>query len=91
MRNLVLVFFIGALMMGGIAGQTAFAADCTKDTPIDQMGDWFATLGKQGMEKDQILVKRKADRLALCAKKQAQEAAKEAKKAANDMKKNLGF
>lgn len=88
MRRLVMVFFVLALMTGGIS-VTAYAMDCTKDTPIDQAGDWFATLGKKGMEKDQILAKRKADRLAICAKKQAQEAAKEAQKAAQDMANSL--
>ena len=72
--------------------RTAFAAiDCTKDTPIDQAGDWLATLGKQGATKDQVLAKRKADRLAACAQKKAQEASEAAKKAGHDMKKKLGF
>jgi hypothetical protein len=90
MRKLVIAFFVLALMLGGIS-VTAYAMDCTKDTPIDQAGDWFATLGKQGMEKDQILAKRKADRLAICAKKQAQEAGKAVKKAGTDVKKKLGL
>ncbi len=90
MRKLVIAFFVFTLMLGGIS-VAAYAADCSKDNPIDQAGDWFATLGKQGMEKDQILVKRKADRVAVCTKKQAEEAAEVAKKAGNDMKKKLGF
>ncbi len=91
MRKCVIAFFITALVFGGISMQTAYAMDCTKDTPVDQAGDWFATLGKKGMEKDQILAKRKADRLAICAKKQADEAAKAAKKAGNDLKKKFGM
>ena len=90
MRKLLIALFVFALMLGGIS-MTAYAVDCTKDNPIDQAGDWFATLGKQGMEKDQILAKRKADRLASCTKKQAEDAAAAAKKAGNDMKKKLGF
>jgi len=90
MRKFVIAFFVFALVIGGIS-MTAYAADCTKDNPIDQAGDWLATLGKQGMEKDQVLVKRKADRVAACTRREAEKAAKEAQKAGNDMKKKLGF
>ena len=90
MRKFAIAFFVFALLFGGIS-MTAYAADCTKDNPIDQAGDWFATLGKQGMEKDQVLAKRKTDRVAACAKREAEKAAKEAQKAGNDMKKKLGF
>ena len=90
MRQLVIAFFVLFLMLGGLS-MTAYAANCTQDTPVDQVGDWFAVIGKQGMEKDQVLAKRKADRLAICAKKQAQEAAAAAQKAGDDMKKKLGF
>jgi hypothetical protein len=90
MRKFVIAFFVFALVSGGVS-VTAYAMDCTKDTPIDQIGDWFATMGKQGMEKDQILVKRKADRFSACAKKQAEEASKDVQKAGDDMKKKLGF
>jgi hypothetical protein len=90
MRKFVVVFFVLVLMLGGISA-AAFATNCYKDTSMDKTGDWFATIGKKGMEKDQILNKRKAGRLASCAKKQAQAAAKEAQKAGNDMKQKLGF
>lgn len=90
MRKLVIAFFVFVLMFGGVA-MTAYAADCTKDNPIDQAGDWLATLGKQGMEKNQVLVKRKADRVTTCVKREADKSAKEARKAGNDMKKKLGF
>ena len=90
MRKLVIAFFVLVLMLGGLS-MTAYAADCTKDTPIDQAGDWFATLGKQGLEKDQVLAARKADRLGACAKKEAEKAAAAAQKAGSDMKKKLGF
>jgi hypothetical protein len=90
MRKLVIAFFVVVLMLGGLS-MTVYAADCTKDTPIDQAGDWLGTLGKQGVEKDQILAKRKADRVGACAKREAEKAMKEAQKAGNDMKKKLGF
>jgi hypothetical protein len=90
MRKFMIAFFVFTLLFGGLS-VTAYAADCGKDTPIDQIGDWFGTLGKEGMEKDQILAKRKADRVLVCAKREAEKAAKEARKAGNDMKKKLGF
>lgn len=90
MRKFMMAVFVFTLMLGGTS-ITAYAADCGKDTPIDQVGDWFATLGKKDMEKDQILAKRKADRLLACAKREADKAAKEAQKTAGDMKKKLGF
>jgi len=90
MRKLVIAVFVLALVSGGFSA-AAYAMDCGKDNVIDQAGDWFATLGKEGAAKDQILVKRKADRFSACAKKQADEAAKTAQKAGEDMKKKLGF
>ena len=90
MRKFVVAFFVLTLMLGGLS-LTASAADCTKDTPIDQVGDWLAVIGKQGMEKDHALATRKADRAAACTKREAEKAIKEAQKAGNDMKKKLGF
>ena len=68
----------------------SFAAEY-KDNPIDQAGDWFATMGKSGMEKDSILAQRKAERAAKFAEREAKKLAKEAEKAGNDAKKSLGF
>jgi len=90
MRKFIIAFFVTVLMLGGFT-LTAYAADCTKDTPIDQAGDWFGTLGKQGAEKDQILLKRKADRLGACARREAEKVMKEAQKSGSDMKRKLGF
>ncbi|HNX69314.1 MAG TPA: hypothetical protein PLL75_04525 [Candidatus Omnitrophota bacterium] len=92
MKKFIFALLVLAIMLGGIAGQAAYAAvDCTKNSSIDDAGDWLATLGKKDMEKDQILVKRKADRMAACTKREAEKAAKQAQKAAGDMKKKLGF
>jgi hypothetical protein len=90
MRKLVITFFMIALMLGGLS-MTAYAADCGKDTPVDQVGDWFRTFGKKGVEKNQILAKRKAGRMLACAQKKAQKAAKEVQKSGEDMKKRLGL
>ncbi len=90
MRKLLVGSLVLALMLG--LSVTAFAAvDCTKNTPIDDMGDWFATIGKKDMEKNQVLAQRKAERVAACTKREAEKAMKEAQKAGNDMKKKLGF
>ena len=87
MRKFVMSFIVFTLMFGGVS----HAADCTKDTPIDRAGDWLGTLGKKGMEKDQILAQRKADRMVACGKREAEKVMTEAQKAGNDMKKKLGF
>ena len=55
------------------------------------MGDWFATLGKDGMEKNAVLAERKANRVAACAKREAEKAAKKVQQAGSDMKKKMGF
>ena len=51
-----------------------------KEDPITKLGDTLATLGKKGMEKDQALAERKANRAAQCAEQQA-----------GEMKKKMGF
>ncbi len=84
MRKFVIASFVLALMLGGFS-MTAYAAvDCTKENWVDQAGDWFATRGKNGLEKDQVLAARKADRITKCTQR-------EAEKAGKDMKKKLGF
>jgi hypothetical protein len=89
MRKSLVTFCIFVLMLGGLSSN-AYAV-CGKDTPIDQTGDWFATFGKKGLEKDQILAKRKADRLLACARKEARQAVKDVQKSGASMKKRLGL
>lgn len=86
-----------ALVLGmGIATQPVQAAEMVgqQDTVIDRIGDWFATLGKSGMEKDAILTQRKADRLTKRAEQRAREGAKKAERELNqagkDLQKSLG-
>ncbi len=62
-----------------------------KDTPFDKLGDWMATLGKSGLEKDQILAERQAARLKRHAEIQAKKAKHEAEKAGKDMKEKMGY
>lgn len=90
MRRIVISFLILTLMLGGIP-VAGYAAECMKDTSIDRTGDWLATIGKKGLEKDQILSARKAERLGACVQKTAKEFATAARRAGNDMKKKLGF
>ncbi len=54
----------------------AHAADCEKDTLVDRFGDWFGNFGKTEKKKNQIIAIRKANRLADCAEKKAQDAAR---------------
>ena len=74
MRKWVVVFFVLALVLGGIP-MVAYATDCTKDTLADKFGDWFGNLGKKETTKARNIATRKASRLAECAEKQARGAA----------------
>lgn len=74
------------------ASVPAFAADAEcKENILDGAWDWYTTLGKKGMEKDQILAQNKADRLKRCVQAAAKKAGDEADKAAADAKKKFGF
>ena len=50
-RLLAVAFFMMAFMFGGVSA-TVYAVDCTKDTVIDQFGDWFGNLGKPARTKN---------------------------------------
>ena len=54
----------------------AYAVDCTKDTLIDQFGDWFGNLGKPEVKKKINIASRKAGRFFDCNEKQKQAAVK---------------
>ena len=86
MRRFVVVFFIIALVLGGIP-VPAYATDCTKDTLLDQFGDWFGNLGKKEKSKNRNIAVRRANRLAECTEKQAREAAKSINKSGDNIKK----
>ena len=90
MKRLRIFFLALALVFSSLPAVTVYA-DSYKDTPMDQAGDWFATLGKEGFEKDKILFQRKAERIAKYAQRQAEEAAKEVQKTGKDLKKKMGF
>lgn len=68
MRKFVIAFFALALTLGGVSA-TAYATNCYQDNSINKTGDWFATLGKKGLEKKRVLIERKHDRIAACIQK----------------------
>ncbi len=71
------VWFLLLVIMGvSVAG----CGDPCKEDMLTSVGDKLATMGKDGLEKDKILVDRKAKRAAECAEK-----------GAGDMKKKIGF
>ena len=75
MRKFTVAFFILILMSVGIP-VPVYAADCTMDSLVDQFGDWFGNFGKKENTKKRNIATRKANRLADCTEKQAQETPK---------------
>ena len=92
---LVFTMFVGVLAMcvEANAGEHP-GANISKDSVIDRAGDWFATRGKDGVEKKAMLAERKAQRASKRATKEAakqkkiagKEAAKAKKEAERKMK-----
>lgn len=71
----------GLLMMIFVLGLTAAGCgDPCKEDWCTKLGDTIATLGKDGLEKDRILLERKTERAGKCVEKSA-----------GDMKKGLGL
>ena len=88
MKRFLTVILEFALMFS--LSPMSYAAEY-KENVLDQAGDWFTTLGKQGMEKESILAQRKAERAAKFAEREANKLAKEAEKSGNEMKQKMGF
>lgn len=92
MKKFATLFLMMLLTFSAVSAVPAFAANTEcKENALDGAWDWYTTLGKQGMEKDQILAQNKADRLKRCVEKAAKEAGDAAGKTAADAKKKLGF
>ena len=70
--------FLG-LLIALIAISFAGCGPCEEDV-VSKLGETLATIGKSGMDKDQVLVERKANRAAKCAQQKA-----------GEMKKKMGF
>ena len=69
------IFLMMALLAFSLTG-----CDPCKENLFTKLGDKLATLGKEGVEKDKILVERNAARASKCAEQ-----------GAGDMKKKMGF
>src|SRR3989338_9007778 len=66
---------------GGQSGASASAYQHASDEAVfNRIGDWFATLGKSGFEKDSILVQRRTARVAGRARRAVEHQAKHAEK-----------
>ena len=83
---------IAAVLLAGMLGAATPGLAATmpvQDTMFDRMGDWFATFGKSGLEKESVLAQRHADRTAKRANEAAQQNAEQAerslKKAGRDL------
>ncbi len=92
MKKFFGILFAATLLFSNLPAHVVYA-EITEyhDNAFDKAGDWFATLGKQGTEKDRILAERKAERVRKHIEKNANAAAKDMEKAGDKMKKDLGF
>lgn len=84
MRKRIAVGILMAAMLV-VASPSHVAHAASQDTIVDQVGDWFATVGKSGMDKDTILAKRKAERTAERAEKGLKKAGKDMEKGINNL------
>lgn len=90
-KKLFVLMMAVMFLSSGLMLSPAAYADEYKENILDQAWDGITTMGKSGMEKDQILAKNKAERVQRYAEKQAKKAQKEAEKAGKDLQKKLGF
>lgn len=88
MRKAVVGVLVAALV--GLAAPAYAAQAPTQDTIVDQIGDWFATIGKSGMEKDSLLAKRRMERQAERAHKALQHGANRAGRDIHQAGNNMG-
>lgn len=75
---------------GGPSGASASAYQHASDEAMfTRIGDWFATLGKSGFEKDSILVQRRTARVARAIEHQAKHAEQGFREAGEGLQKGL--
>lgn len=93
MKKIIAGFFIAALIFSvvpayaGDKGASMTAQEHASEHSIfNRVGDWFATVGKSGAEKDQILAERRAERKKAEAEKLAKQNKAEAEKMAKKKK-----
>lgn len=71
----------------GRKGSSDKAMENASDEAVfNRVGDWFATIGKSGEEKEAIIAERKAERAAKKAQKEAKKKQKMAEKKAKEAK-----
>ena len=87
MRRVVLGLVLAGIMSAAVPVYAAQSVG--NDTAIDQVGDWVATLGKSGLEKEALLTQRKAQRAAKRAEASARRQAKQAEKGIDNAGKEL--
>lgn len=56
-----------------VASFALMGCDACKENVLDKVGDSVASLGKKGMEKEQVLAQRKAARASKCAEQKGAE------------------
>lgn len=90
MKRFITLLFVMSLMFSTLPTSICFAGEYQENI-LDKVGDSLATMGKKGMDKDQILAQRKAERMKRYAEHEAKKMQREAEKAGKDTKKKLGF
>ena len=86
MKKYGLLFLMTFLTFSSLSIAPAYATDANcKENVLDNAWDWYTTLGKQGLEKDQVLAQNKVDRLKHCIEKAAKEAGDAASKASTEI------
>ena len=95
MRKLITLTLISMFVftMPALAQKGASETALEKASPnaiFNRVTDWFATVGKDDVEKEKILAERKAERAAKKAEKKAAKAKKEAGKMKEEMKEESG-
>ena len=65
MRTTRIAVGMGLVMLLAVATPAVYAAqNVTQDSIVDRIGDWFATVGKSGMEKQMVVTQRQMARAA---------------------------
>ncbi len=94
-KKLCLLMIISVFVFGGTSvyaekGASVAGLEHASDEAVfNRVSDWFATVGKSPEEKQVVLAKRKAARIAKKAEKRAKAKTKEAEKGMKEAKKDM--
>ena len=101
MKSIFVMMLVGLFAFSATPATPAYAGEkgasamgyehASENSVFNRVGDWFATIGKSGAEKDQILAERKAARMKKHAEKEAKKMGKSADSAGKDMKKKVSY